>query len=922
MLASSPFVKRDVDDFLFEAKRRLLASPLDYERAFTTVARLAVPRFADVCSVHMLQRDDTIVELTLAEHEPEASGSEAANPAFIQRDVDEVRGATSVIRTGVPLLVTETDVDRSTDEVFARFCSFLSVPIAANGVVLGAFTFAHTSSKRHFEQSDLPVAEELGRRAGQALENALRFEKERSAREGLMRLSALTAALAKPSLRANAVARLAVDGGCHVLGAPRGVFDLRNDDGITRIVSHSGFGHSLPSDVSMLPTESSSIVQEAIHKRSPIWSQGSTNHGTYGPCVVVPLIGDDQTILGTLTFGFDAPHEFDETDHALVDILAIHSAHALERANLLQREHRYHERLRILADAGELLAETLDYDATIENVARLAMPVLADFCFFEIVGEDGAVKHVPSAHENPHALSILESLDWPPPPTAGVNVSALSTGRTGHYPSIDDTWLRRIAPSLDYLAKLRSLKLCSLVTTPLVTAGERLGSITVCYGKSGRHHTEGDVALVEELARRAAVALKNTRLYKLSKEATLRAEEAAREAEEASRLKDEFLATVSHELRTPLSSILGWASLLRGPNKDPSLAAKGLEVIERNARSQQRLVEDILDVSRIVTGKLRIDTEPVDLGALSSDVLESVRPAAFAKSIELTFEAAAAPFRLAGDSVRLRQILWNLLSNAVKFTPPGGRVWLELEQLGDRMLVRIRDTGKGIDPSFLPHVFERFRQADSTTTREYGGLGLGLAIVRHLTEIHGGHVDVSSEGLGLGATFSVSLPIRPFSSPIERPTARQAALPITTSPVGVRRRLEGLRVVVAEDERDSRDLIALLLGSEGAIVRTTSSSDAALEAVQEYPTDVVLSDIGMPGRDGYWLANELRRLYPEMPSIALTAYSTHEDVTRAIGAGFHSHVAKPVDPELLVEALTKCCRKSCDGATDDRFTAA
>jgi CheY-like chemotaxis protein/nitrogen-specific signal transduction histidine kinase len=384
------------------------------------------------------------------------------------------------------------------------------------------------------------------------------------------------------------------------------------------------------------------------------------------------------------------------------------------------------------------------------------------------------------------------------------------------------------------------------------------------------------------------------------------AEETARRCEEANRLKDHFLAMVSHELRTPLSSILGWAKLLQEGRCDPVFAAKGLDVIERNARAQQRIIDDMLDVSRIIAGKLRIDTEPVDLTTLAHDVIESMRPTACAKDVTLSLETVSGHCRLAGDSMRLRQVLENLVSNGIKFTPRGGHVDLSVDQHGDRIVLRVKDTGKGIDPSFLPHVYETFRQADTSLSRENGGLGLGLGIVRHLTEMHGGSVAVESPGLGAGAIFSVTLPVRPFSAPVapvipqdEGSEARPRQRP---------KRLANLCVLIVEDEADSRELIELLLASEGALVRSAASADQALALLDSVSPDVVLSDIGMPGRDGYWLAGQVRLRRPDIAAIALTAFSSHDDIERAFSAGFDHHVAKPVDPELLVNALTTCRR--------------
>jgi len=382
--------------------------------------------------------------------------------------------------------------------------------------------------------------------------------------------------------------------------------------------------------------------------------------------------------------------------------------------------------------------------------------------------------------------------------------------------------------------------------------------------------------------------------------------EAARRAEEANRLKDHFLATVSHELRTPLSSILGWTKLLQEGRCDVAFAAKGLDVIERNARAQQRIIDDMLDISRIIAGKLRIDTEPVDLSSLACDVMESVRPSACAKEIVLSLDSSSEHCLLAGDSLRLRQVLGNLLSNAIKFTPRGGRVVVSVDKHGDRIVVRVKDSGKGIEPSFLPHVFESFRQADTSTSRENGGLGLGLAIVRHLTEMHGGAVAVESTGPGAGSVFSVMLPVRPFSAPIAPSTPRDETS--EARPRERPKRLSDLCVLIVEDEDDSRELIELLLASEGARVRSAASAEQALALLETVAPDVILSDIGMPGRDGYWLAGEVRARRPDIAAIALTAFSGHDDIERAFSAGFDHHVAKPVDPELLVNALTTCRR--------------
>ena len=403
-----------------------------------------------------------------------------------------------------------------------------------------------------------------------------------------------------------------------------------------------------------------------------------------------------------------------------------------------------------------------------------------------------------------------------------------------------------------------------------------------------------------------ATDIDDAKLAEAERAALLARERAAHaEAETANRMKDEFLATLSHELRTPLSAILGWATMLRGPRKDdPKAVARGVEVIERNARAQQRIIEDILDMSRIVRGELRIDTEPVELEQLAREVQDTVRPSAEARAIALRCRVEAGPHRVLGDPLRLRQVLWNLLSNAVKFTPPGGEVEVVLARVGGEATIEVRDSGCGIDASFLPHVFERFRQADSSTTRVHGGLGLGLAIVRHLVEMHGGTVEVSSPGPGRGATFRVRLPgrggPRPPGAPISGPHATVPAVADVHRPGA----LLGARVLLVEDEADAREYVEQLLRGEGAEVRSAGSADAALAALAEFTPDVLLCDLGMPGRDGLWLVAEVRRRLPALPTVALTAYARREDVDRARAAGFDRYLVKPVDPERLFAALT------------------
>jgi PAS domain S-box-containing protein len=384
-------------------------------------------------------------------------------------------------------------------------------------------------------------------------------------------------------------------------------------------------------------------------------------------------------------------------------------------------------------------------------------------------------------------------------------------------------------------------------------------------------------------------------------------ERAARaDAESANRMKDEFLASVSHELRTPLSAILAWSGLLRTGRLDAATSGRALETIERSTKLQAQLIGDLLDISRIVTGKLRLNVRPIELGPIVEAAIEAVRPAAEAKAIRIEPPREATVGPISGDPDRVQQILWNLLSNAVKFTSRGGCIRVELERTESRAQIRVSDTGKGISADFLPYVFDRFRQADSSSTRAHGGLGLGLAIVRHLVELQGGTVEAESPGEGHGATFRVSLPLLA----VQRDEADQP------SETGLHHTpaLDGVRVLVVDDEGDARDYISFILEQRGADVTAAASVREALETLERIHPDVLLSDIGMAGEDGYALIRRVRALDVtqggEIPAAALTAYARNEDRSRALSAGYQLHVAKPVDPVELIAVVAQLARRA------------
>ncbi len=396
---------------------------------------------------------------------------------------------------------------------------------------------------------------------------------------------------------------------------------------------------------------------------------------------------------------------------------------------------------------------------------------------------------------------------------------------------------------------------------------------------------------VEEALRRSEAAL----------------QERVAESEALHRAKDEFLAIASHELRTPLHAILGWSAVLRS---QPSLerSQKGLDVIQRNAAAQAKLVDDILDVSRIITGKMRLETRVCDLAALVGDAVDVVRPSAAAKALELRVVSPPEPCLLVADPDRISQIIWNLLSNAVKFTDRGGIVQVSLTKQDSHYVLEIRDNGMGIEPAFLPFVFDRFKQADSSTTRRTGGLGLGLALVRHIVELHGGSADARSDGPGTGASFTFTLPIQAVAhvmGPASPPVDAVASPP--SAAAGDTRSLRGVRVLVVDDEADARDLLTALLTHAGSEVHAASSASEAVEAVARFAPHVLVSDIGMPGENGYSLMKRLRASGPtehrHMPALALTAYTRGEDRESALAAGFTAHLGKPVPPDALLSMV-------------------
>ena len=420
-------------------------------------------------------------------------------------------------------------------------------------------------------------------------------------------------------------------------------------------------------------------------------------------------------------------------------------------------------------------------------------------------------------------------------------------------------------------------------------------SLTISPVRGVGNEVVGASKIARDITARKAIERERTEL--LARERAARAA-----AEHANRAKDDFLTTLSHELRTPLNAVYGWAAILKAGPVDEATRAKAIDTIMRNSNSQVQLIDDLLDIGRITSGKLRLEVQSVELRPVIEAALEAVRPAALAKSIDLetALDPRAGP--ITGDPNRLQQVVWNLLSNAVKFTPQGGRVEIHLGKASPHVEIAVRDTGRGIAPEFLPHVFDRFQQADSSSTRVHGGIGLGLTLVKHLVELHGGTVTAESAGPDQGATFTVRLPMSVALVPVatvERPhVVRDAAIPATPLT-----RLDGLLVLAIDDDADALSLLATILGRAGATVDLASTAAQGFDMLVAKPPDVLISDIEMPGEDGYSLIRRIRALDPEQggrtPAIALTAYGRREDRLIAIAAGFSMHVPKPVDPAEL-----------------------
>ena len=551
------------------------------------------------------------------------------------------------------------------------------------------------------------------------------------------------------------------------------------------------------------------------------------------------------------------------------------------------------QRASFLAEASRVLAGSLDDETTLKSMARVAVPYLADYVAVDVLDTERRLRRLGAAHVQPELEGALTTARpyLLEPGVESALAGVIERGEPTLVREVTEEWLAGRPRDAEHLGG-SVLRPGSLMLVPLRARGRMLGIVTFARTHGSRRYALADLAIAEDLAQRAALASDNARLF--------------REAQDASRAKDEFLAVLSHELRTPLTPVLGWVRMLRTGTLKPEAAARALETVERNTRLQIDLVEDLLDVSRIITGKLHLDLRPVALGDVVDAATDAVATAAQQKSLTVSRRVSPDVPIMEADPNRLQQVVVNLLSNAVKFTPEGGRVDVAVAVDGAHVRITVTDTGEGLLPEVAPHIFERFRQADSTITRQYGGLGLGLAIVRHIVELHGGTVEAASEGPGRGTTVTVRVPVAgPSAARHVRGAGRDG------TPDSIAGALRDLRVLVVDDEHDAREMLAAMLETAGAAVTVVASADEALDALVKQPPDVLLSDLAMPQRNGYDLMREARQrgLTAGVAAIALSAQARPEDRQRALAAGFDSHVAKPVAPEAIVAEITRLTRR-------------
>ena len=613
-------------------------------------------------------------------------------------------------------------------------------------------------------------------------------------------------------------------------------------------------------------------------------------------CIICPLVARER-IFGAISF-FTAESErlYGTADLSLAEDIAHRAAIAIDNARLYQEAQQAQktaetalERIARLQSITAALSELLTPVQVSEVIVEQSMAALEASCALVALLNESKTE-LEIVHAVGYNQDLIETWRHFAIDSLSPLAEAVRTGqpiwaepiqnRVNRYPHLAETYAK--------------YNFEAWISIPLMVEGWAVGGITLGFAKLQQLSGE-DRAFILAIAQQCAQAIARAHLYE--------AERTARSAaESANRIKDEFLAVLSHELRTPLNPILGWTKLMQSRKLDQATSDRALETIERNAKLQTQLIEDLLDVSRILQGKLHLNFYQINLVSVIEAAIETVRLSAQAKSIQIQTILESDVGEVLGDANRLQQVIWNILSNAIKFTPIGGQIKIKLGQVGSQIQIRITDTGKGIAPEFLPYVFDYFRQADGATTRKFGGLGLGLAIVRHLVELHGGTVQAQSLGEGQGATFTVRLPyLQNKSKEIKDAKDNSSLVAAQSSP------LSGLEILVVDDDADMREFLPFMLEQYGATVTVVASAIEALTVLTQSQPNLIVSDIGMPEMDGYMMMRQVRTLKPEqggtIPAIALTAYAGEMDRQQAIAVGFQQHISKPVDPEELVRAI-------------------
>jgi PAS domain S-box-containing protein len=765
-----------------------------------------------------------------------------------------------------------------TAEIRARLAraphrSLLAVPLVAGGRTIGAFLVGDGAGRVYTDEERM-VAESFAHHAALAIANADRFERSRREQQELSDFfenAAVALHWVGPDgtiLRANR-AELELLGYAHDEYVGHHIADFHADASTSDdILRRLKAGETIRGYPARLRARDGSI-REVIIDSNVQWVHGGFAH--------------------TRSFTRDVT-ALRRTEDEMARLLAAERG-AREQAEAARARAEDAERqMATLGEIAHSLTSSLDLDTVLQRIAQGAQELgRSDTAAMFL--RDGESDAMVPRYRVGAAVRAYEGLRIEP--GRGIGGHVLATGRPLR--TADYTADPRVPDAFHAIADETGT--VTLMVVPIIIRA-RVEGLLYISNRTPRAFTEQDEAVCMRLAEQAAAAISNARLF-------AEAETARAQAERASQAKDEFLAVLSHELRTPLNAIVGWARMLRTGTIAPSAVTNALEVIDRNAAAQVRLVEDLLDVSRIVSGTLSVELAPVKLAVVLAAAIDAVRPAAERKGVRFVSDVAPTIDRVMADAGRLQQVIWNLVVNAIKFTPASGTVTVSATTAGDTVRIRVADTGEGIGAALLPHIFDRFRQGDSSTTRKHGGLGLGLTLVKHIVELHGGTVTAESPGPGRGAVFTVTLGHSSDAEASQRPRSRA----VKPSPAA----LAGVTLLVVDDDADARDLCAQALSLHGAVLTTADSAAAALEQLEAAAVDIVISDIGMPGEDGYALLRRLRARDAERGGrtrvVAVTAYASSDDRLRMLEAGFDAHLAKPFDPEDLVHTVQRCLRQ-------------